>query len=93
MCANNEQSLHVSYLDLSQAAPSLGIWLADCPAEMLKLFNQEAYEVAILSEHLVLSYIFQTSNSDTDFYCPNYCFIGFQLHGSIERWRLDCHCF
>jgi hypothetical protein len=48
MCAKNEQSLHVSYLDLSQAAPTLGIWLADCPAEMLKLFDEEAYEVITL---------------------------------------------
>ena len=31
MCANNEESLEVSYLDMSHAVPILAIWVADCP--------------------------------------------------------------
>lgn len=45
MCSDNRQSLEVSYLHLSQAVPVLAIWVADLPATMLELFNEEAMAV------------------------------------------------
>lgn len=47
MCAEFKQSLHVSYCHISTAAPILGIWLADCPKDMLDLFNKEATAVVM----------------------------------------------
>ena len=41
-CTANTQSLHVSYLHLSHALPSVAIWLADEPKELLDLFNEVA---------------------------------------------------
>ena len=46
MCANNEESLEVSYLDMSHAVPILAIWVADCPREMLKLLDEAAMDSA-----------------------------------------------
>jgi len=45
MCSENRQSLEVSYLHLSQAVPVLAIWVADLPATLLELFNEEAMAV------------------------------------------------
>lgn len=47
MCSNNGASLVVSYLDLSQACPTLGIWLADCPKQMIEIFDEEARSVVM----------------------------------------------
>jgi DNA replication licensing factor MCM2 len=42
MCADNKQSLDVSYLNMTQAVPLLAVWVADAPREMLSLMNQVA---------------------------------------------------
>jgi len=45
MCMANTQSLNVSYKDLSRAAPTLAIWLADHPAGMFPLLNAVANKI------------------------------------------------
>ena len=45
MCAANRQSLEVSFQHLSNAAPMLAIWVADMPAQMLRLFDTVAEQV------------------------------------------------
>ena len=40
MCGKNKQSCEVSYLDLSKAHPTLAIWLADAPQDMLAVFDE-----------------------------------------------------
>jgi DNA replication licensing factor MCM2 len=40
MCAANGESLHVSYLDLSHEQPTLAVWLADAPTEILEAFDE-----------------------------------------------------
>jgi DNA replication licensing factor MCM2 len=47
MCVNNRQSLEVSYLHLSRLEPTLAIWVADAPADMLELFNEVAKSEAL----------------------------------------------
>jgi DNA replication licensing factor MCM2 len=47
MVVSQKRSLEVSYVHLSQVAPTLAIWLADCPAEMLKIFDAVAYNETI----------------------------------------------
>lgn len=47
MCGENEQSLEVSYLHLSRAAPILAIWTADAPKDMLEIFNEVTLQVTI----------------------------------------------
>lgn len=47
MCAQNAQSLLVSYLDLSSEKPTLAIWLADLPKEILVLFDQVAQKIVL----------------------------------------------
>ena len=42
MCASNSQSLHVSYLHLSSAAPTLAIWVSDIPRIMLDVMDDVA---------------------------------------------------
>ncbi len=42
MCAENRQSLPVSYLHLSHDKPVLAIWLADVPKAMLEMFDEVA---------------------------------------------------
>ncbi len=42
MCAEGGQSLAISYLHLSRAAPTLAIWLADEPKPLLELFDRVA---------------------------------------------------
>lgn len=44
MCTANEQSLEVSYMDLSSAVPNLAIWLADAPKDMISVFDEVAKE-------------------------------------------------
>ena len=43
--AGNKQSLDVNYFHLSSYAPTLAIWLADYPRQMLEIFHQVAHEV------------------------------------------------
>ena len=47
MCSQNGQSLEVSYLHLSHHTPSLAIWLADVPKQILALFDAVAQEVVL----------------------------------------------
>jgi DNA replication licensing factor MCM2 len=45
MCSNNRQSLEVTYSHLSKAIPTLAIWVAECPALTLPIFNDVAFEL------------------------------------------------
>ncbi len=45
MCAANGESLHVSFLDLSHEQPTLAVWLADAPVEMLEAFDEALSQV------------------------------------------------
>eukprot|EP00743_Colponemidia_sp_Colp-15_P001012 GILK01001118.1.p1 GENE.GILK01001118.1~~GILK01001118.1.p1 ORF type:complete len:891 (+),score=144.69 GILK01001118.1:49-2721(+) len=47
MCADNRQSLEISYTHLTQKVPILAIWVADAPAELLKLFDEVAWRVVL----------------------------------------------
>jgi len=47
LCALNKESLDINYLHLSSFAPVLAIWLADCPTEMLRLFDEVAFRVVL----------------------------------------------
>ncbi|CAE7186886.1 unnamed protein product [Symbiodinium sp. KB8] len=44
MCAENNQTLAVSYLAMTQAVPLLAVWAADAPREMLALMDGVAKE-------------------------------------------------
>lgn len=48
MCSENKESLNVSYLHLSKAAPVLGIWVADSPKLMLELLDAAAMDVVCI---------------------------------------------
>jgi DNA replication licensing factor MCM2 len=48
MCSENKESLNVSYLHLSKAAPVLGIWVADSPKLMLDLLDAAAMDVVCI---------------------------------------------
>lgn len=50
MTAANSPSLPISYLHLSTAQPTFGIWLADMPRLMLELFDEVAKQV-VLERH------------------------------------------
>jgi hypothetical protein len=50
LCTANKQSLLVSYVHLSRAAPTLAIWLADAPIDMIEIFDQVAMS-EILAQH------------------------------------------
>ncbi|OHT08113.1 DNA replication licensing factor Mcm2 [Tritrichomonas foetus] len=43
MAANNNISFEVSYVDLSETNPILGIWLVDAPAPILEIFDDAAF--------------------------------------------------
>lgn len=45
MCSNNKQSLEVTYSHLSLKIPTLAIWVAECPALVLPIFNEIAFEL------------------------------------------------
>ena len=47
MCLSNKQSLEVSYLHLSKLHPTLAIWLAEAPCEMLKIFEEVTTKVVM----------------------------------------------
>jgi DNA replicative helicase MCM subunit Mcm2 (Cdc46/Mcm family) len=46
------QSLEVSYVHLSREQPTLGLWVADYPVELLDLFSTAAHRVVLqMYEH------------------------------------------
>ena len=45
MCANNKQSLEVTFTHLSNKYPTLAIWLAEEPALVLPIFDMEAMDL------------------------------------------------
>ena len=45
MCANNKQSLEVTFHHLSTKNPTLAIWVAEDPALILPIFNEVAQEI------------------------------------------------
>lgn len=45
MCQNNEQSLQMDFNDFSAKYPTLAIWLAEEPALMLPILNEQAYDL------------------------------------------------
>mmetsp|Transcript_9857 Transcript_9857/g.24280 ORF Transcript_9857/g.24280 Transcript_9857/m.24280 type:complete len:895 (+) Transcript_9857:158-2842(+) len=47
MCSANKASLVVSYTHLSTSVPTLAIWVADAPTQMLELFDEVAQEVTL----------------------------------------------
>jgi DNA replication licensing factor MCM2 len=47
MCAENKESFSISYMHLSQACSTLAIWTADCPRQMLEVFDEEAFAVVL----------------------------------------------
>jgi DNA replication licensing factor MCM2 len=47
MCSANKESLEVSFMELSQKAPHLAVYVADAPIEMLKIFDETAMSVAL----------------------------------------------
>jgi DNA replication licensing factor MCM2 len=47
MCAANRESLEVSYYHLSSYVPLLAMWLAECPSEMLKIFDEVALRMVL----------------------------------------------
>ena len=47
MCANNKQSLEVTFTHLSQKYPTLAIWLAEEPSLVIPILNVVAMEVTL----------------------------------------------
>ncbi|KAJ3423492.1 DNA helicase [Anaeramoeba flamelloides] len=47
MCSENQQSLEVSFTDLSLFGLLLAMWLADAPTEMLEIFKETTYQVVL----------------------------------------------
>jgi len=47
MCANNRQSLEITFIHLSLRYPFLAIWLAEEPSLMLPMLNEVALEVTL----------------------------------------------
>lgn len=47
MCANNKQSLEVTFTQLSQKYPTLAIWLAEEPNLILPILNEIAYDLTL----------------------------------------------
>jgi len=45
MCNDNKRSLEVVFQHLSQEQPVLGIWIADCPKDLLKIFDSEVMKI------------------------------------------------
>ena len=48
MCAENKQSLEVSYAHLTQANPTIALWVADEPQVILPFLNEFAFEIVLL---------------------------------------------
>lgn len=47
MAAANGQSLAVAYSHISLTNTTLGVWLADCPTQVLEIFNEAATDVTL----------------------------------------------
>eukprot|EP01027_Heterolobosea_sp_BB2_P019693 GEZU01027711.1.p1 GENE.GEZU01027711.1~~GEZU01027711.1.p1 ORF type:complete len:747 (-),score=192.99 GEZU01027711.1:62-2302(-) len=47
MCAENKESLEVDYNHLSKRLTTLAIWIIDEPAEILKIFDEVAFEIVL----------------------------------------------
>ena len=47
MAASNGQSLVVCYSHISLTNTTLGIWLADCPTQILEIFNEAATDITL----------------------------------------------
>lgn len=47
MCENNQQSLEVTFLHLSQKFPTLAIWLAEEPTLILPILNEVAFDITL----------------------------------------------
>jgi len=45
MCANNKQSLEITYTHLSEKSPTLALWVAEQPAILIPLLNEVAFSV------------------------------------------------
>jgi DNA replication licensing factor MCM2 len=51
MCARNLASLEVSYRHLVEHSPTIAVWLADAPKEMLEIFDEVANDVVVDEDH------------------------------------------
>ncbi|OMJ72124.1 hypothetical protein SteCoe_29507 [Stentor coeruleus] len=58
MCAENKQSLEISYSHLTAANPTIALWVADEPQAILPFLNEIAFEI-VLSQFKAYSNIFQ----------------------------------
>ena len=58
MCAENKQSLEVSYSHLTSANPTIALWVADEPQIIFPFLNEIAFEI-VLSQFKAYSNIFQ----------------------------------
>lgn len=47
--AANSQSLEVNYIDLANTMPTIAIWVADHPKEVLPILHETAKEVSVRS--------------------------------------------
>ena len=47
MCSNNKESLEIDWRHLSTIYPHLAVWVADCPTEMLEIFDEICLEVVL----------------------------------------------
>ena len=47
MCANNKQSLEITFVHLSLKYPTLAIWLAEEPSLILPILNEVCFEVTL----------------------------------------------
>lgn len=47
MAANNGQSLVINFKQFSAAEPTIGIWLADAPTQIIEIFNEGATDVTL----------------------------------------------
>lgn len=47
MCASNKQSLEVTYTHLTNKFPTLAIWIAEDPIDMIPILNVVAYDITM----------------------------------------------
>src|SRR5690348_12748161 len=47
MCSNNKESLEIDWRHLSTIYPHLAVWVADCPTEMLEIFDEICFDVVL----------------------------------------------
>lgn len=58
MCSENKQSLEISYTHLTNANPTIALWVADEPQVILPFLNEIAFEI-VLSQFKAYSNIYQ----------------------------------